>query len=178
MKYAHYDQNTGKLLGWYDKDIHQAIPEPYLEVSDEQWQTAIDNNYNYVDSVNKTLGFKDFRTLSEIKQAKISEINSKAKQEIISGFISDALGTQHLYQSKEVDQLNLIGLVSAGQDDYFKCSADGGSTWKYKLHTIDQLKQVLADGKKKKLEILMKASQLKEQVKNATTKEEVEAIIW
>ncbi len=117
-------------------------------------------------------------TLDQIKQAKISEINSKAKQEIISGFISNALGTTHLYQSKEVDQLNLIGLVSAGQDDYFKCSADGGSTWKYKLHTIDQLKQVLADGKKKKLEILIKAGSLKEKVINATTKEEVEAIVW
>ena len=28
MKYAHLEENTNKLLGWYDDSIHKTIPTP------------------------------------------------------------------------------------------------------------------------------------------------------
>ena len=181
MKYAHYDKTNGKLLGWYDDEIHNNIPKPNIQVSDEVWEEAINNNYNYVDVETKTLSFKDFRTLEEIKTSKISEINGKCKQEIISGFTSSALGSEHIYESEQTDQLNLIGVVTAGQDDYFKCGvtdANGNVTWNYELHTIAQLQQVLVDGKTHKQGLLQKANTLKAQVTGATTIKDVEAIEW
>jgi len=54
MKIANYDKTNGKLLGWYDSEIHSQIPTPNIEVSNEQWQKALDNGYNYVDA-NTTL---------------------------------------------------------------------------------------------------------------------------
>lgn len=49
MKYAHIDSNN-KLLGWYSDDVHSTIPTPNVVVTDEQWQTSLDNNYNVINS--------------------------------------------------------------------------------------------------------------------------------
>jgi hypothetical protein len=45
-KYAHVDENN-KLLGWYDSEIHESIPEPKILVTEEQWQISIHNNHDY-----------------------------------------------------------------------------------------------------------------------------------
>ena len=47
MKYAHIDDN-GQILGWYDQELHQSIPEPNVEVSEEVWQNAIDSSHNTI----------------------------------------------------------------------------------------------------------------------------------
>ena len=209
MKYAHYKKTNGKLLGWYDSEVHgiyvpeipevlnadgtvktpavpsyydvSGLPTPNIEVSEADWQVAIDNNYNYVDATTNTLSYKDFRTLAELKTSKTNEINSACSKAITSGFTSSALGTPHTYQSEQTDQLNLIGVVTAGTDDYFKCGvtdANGNITWNYELHTIVQLQQVLADGKAHKQALLQKANTLKVQVASATTVAKVKAIVW
>ena len=46
MKYAHLENNTNKILGWYDDSIHSEIPTPNIEVTDEVWQEAININAN------------------------------------------------------------------------------------------------------------------------------------
>ena len=178
MKYAYYNNDTGQLIGFYDDEIHESIPEPNIELTDEQWQEAVDNHYNFVDVDSGTISTQDFRTLDQVKTSQKALINSAAHNEIIAGFSSDALGDAYMYQSEETDQLNLIGMVMAGTDDYFKCSADGGQTWGYELHTAAQLKQVLEDGKAIKLGILQKAQSLKGQIDDATTIADVEAIVW
>lgn len=179
MKYAHLEKDTNKILGWYDKEIHKTIPTPNVEVKNEVWQEAININANCYEN-NKFI-IKDFRTLAEIKNAKENEVNTACEKEIISGFKSDALGTEHNYQSEQIDQLNLIGVVTAGQDDYFKCGvedADGNVVWNYEMHTIAQLQKVLQDGKAVAQVLLQKAKTLKVQVANATTIDEVNAIQW
>jgi len=186
MKYAHYDKKTGMLLGFYDDAIHPEIPEPNIKITEEQWQEAISNNYNYVDPVNMTLGYKDFRSkeeiLNQVKEQKINEINKVAEKKIVSGFTSSALGSPHLYQSEPIDQLNLLGVVQTAQltneNQLFKCSPDNGKTWEYKEHTPEQLVQVLKNGKETKISILLKANELKEKVKHATSAEEIQQITW
>lgn len=49
MKIAHYDESQAinglaPIIGFYDSKIHQQIPVPNIELSDEQWQECIDNN--------------------------------------------------------------------------------------------------------------------------------------
>lgn len=66
MKYAYLEENTKKLLGWYDDLIHSKIPTPNIEVKEEVWQEAVNINANcYEDG--KFIA-KDFRTANEIKQ--------------------------------------------------------------------------------------------------------------
>lgn len=74
MKYAHYDEKTGKILGWYDKKIHNTIPIPNIDVNDIEWQKVLDNSYNFYDTINKTFGYKDFFTEAEKAEFRKNEI--------------------------------------------------------------------------------------------------------
>ena len=66
MKYAHIDENN-QIIGWYSSDVHDNIPEPNIEVSEEQWQTAIDNAHNKINQDGST-ETADFRSQEEIDQ--------------------------------------------------------------------------------------------------------------
>lgn len=49
MKQAHYNTQTGEILGFYDTEIHEDIPSPTLDLTDEQWQIAISSRHKVVD---------------------------------------------------------------------------------------------------------------------------------
>ena len=38
MKFAHFDAETGAILGFYDPAIHEAIPEPRVEIDEDAWR--------------------------------------------------------------------------------------------------------------------------------------------
>jgi len=60
MKYAHIN-NSNRLLGWYDNEVHSTIPTPNVVVTEEKWQTALDNNYNCInaDGSGSVIDFSD-----------------------------------------------------------------------------------------------------------------------
>ena len=66
MKYAHIIDT--KLQGWYSDDIHDTIPTPNIEVTDEVWQEALSINANCYE--NGKFIVKDFRTDKEIEYEK------------------------------------------------------------------------------------------------------------
>lgn len=79
--YANVDGN-GKLIGWYNTDIHNedAIPAPKIEVTKEAWQNAIDNGHNKVNEDGTTKLF-DFRTNNEkAEQAKYEQRSEIERQ--------------------------------------------------------------------------------------------------
>lgn len=48
MKYAHYDEQTGEVKGYYADDIHDVIPIPTIELTDEVWQAACNKHMRVV----------------------------------------------------------------------------------------------------------------------------------
>lgn len=78
MKYAHLEQDTNKILGWYSDEIHSEIPTPNIEVTDEVWQEALNINANCYE--NGEFIFKDFRTVVEIEDNRIQKIESRCNQ--------------------------------------------------------------------------------------------------
>ena len=179
MKYF-FSQNE-ILLTWYVTDIwkEQDIPEGTVETTEQKYKEALKINANFFDGTNFIV--KDFRTEDEIltqaKAEKTNKVNEDVKTLIISGFTSSALGTNHMYQSDETDQLNLIGAVTSGVAQAFKCSSNDGESWQWKMHTITQLQTVLRDGASYKNQLLENASTLKSQIQVCTTIEELEAIL-
>lgn len=77
MKYAHLEQDTNKLLGWYDDNIHSKIPTPNIEVSEKVWQEAININANCYEDGKFIV--KDFRTDKEIAEQELQVKINKAK---------------------------------------------------------------------------------------------------
>ena len=48
MIYVNYDKETNRVLGYYDDEIHETIPEPSLKISDEEWQKALEISANFI----------------------------------------------------------------------------------------------------------------------------------
>ena len=80
MKYAHLEENTNKILGWYSDEIHSEIPTPNIEVTDEVWYKALTIQANCYE--NGKFIFKDFRTEEEINESRIQDIEYKCNREI------------------------------------------------------------------------------------------------
>ena len=76
MKYAHYDEKEKTLLGYYDDEIHNDIPEPNIEISDEDWAKALNENANSVDLKNKKL----LRIEIEPKRDELAELEAQIKE--------------------------------------------------------------------------------------------------
>ena len=87
MKYAHIE-DSGRLLGWYDADIHTTIPDPNIAVTDDTWLNALESKHNKVNT-DGTTERVDFRTSDEMArdmrstrnlllQAKVDPIASNA----------------------------------------------------------------------------------------------------
>ena len=156
MKY--FKNELNEIFG-FDDDF-DGVPEELNSITEEE--------------KNKILAPK----LLEVKNQRFAEINLSCQKEIESGFKSNALGESHLYQSDKQDQLNLVGVVTSGVAQPFKCSVDGGESWEWIEHTHEQLKQVLSDGAVVKATLLQKAGLLKAQVSSASSVEELDAIEW
>jgi len=62
MKQAHVDDN-GQILGWYDPEIHNSIPEPNIQVTEEIWQNAINNSHNTI--IDGVTSLADHRTIEQ-----------------------------------------------------------------------------------------------------------------
>lgn len=116
------------------------------------------------------------KIIEKLTNSKLIEINQACTKAITSGFKSSFLGVEHIYQSEEKDQLNLMGAKVRGTEAPVKCSADGGETWEYKIHTPEQVLKVYNDGASHVEANLIKADTLKKQISNAATVEELEQI--
>ncbi|QCD44460.1 hypothetical protein [Campylobacter mucosalis] len=55
MKFAHYDETTKELLGYYDDKIHITIPIPNIKLTDEQWSKALSINATHINPKTKEL---------------------------------------------------------------------------------------------------------------------------
>ena len=76
MKYAHYDKKEKTILGYYDDEIHDTIPTPNIEISDEDWLRALNENANSVDMKNKKL----VRIETQPKRDELAELEKQIKE--------------------------------------------------------------------------------------------------
>lgn len=80
MKYAHYDKDTKRLLGYYDDEIHNDIPEPNIEISNEDWAKALNKNANSVDVKNQKLVRVEVEQEIDEKARELAELEAQIKE--------------------------------------------------------------------------------------------------
>lgn len=110
-----------------------------------------------------------------VHTAKVAEINQACETAITGGFISSALGSPFEYGSQLEDQLNLNGVVLSGMDLAYPCRDEQGVK-AFLPHTIEQLNMVSADFTLFKLQLLRRASELKQQLDQALADGDLEAL--
>ena len=172
MKYAHYNETNGKLLGWYDSEIHETIPTPNIEISEEDWQTAIDNNYNFVDADTNTLSFKDFRTFKELQASKLKELKiayNKDNQQDIA-----YMGTT--FQADNKSQALIVSVLSAGSvpDGFYWLDIDNNQV----SMSYTDLQGLSGTILERSQGNFTKLQDLKKQVKDVTTQDDLDSIVW
>jgi hypothetical protein len=115
VKYAHIENETNKIKGWYDKDIHSEIPTPNIEVSEEVWQEAVNINANCYE--NGDFIVKDFRTNEEIvAQQEAKELEKQAAQrkaDMIEGEVYTLNGVDYQVSFTKDDGDGLVQVKSA-----------------------------------------------------------------
>ncbi len=106
--------------------------------------------------------------LSDIKEQIFQKINKRCYDAIVSGFESKALGTItdgdydiYVYDSEDVDQMNLIGAVAIDSDVAYKCTRKSDMKREFFKHTNAQIKQVLSDAANRKISLLKHCYELK-----------------
>jgi len=130
----------------------------------------------------------DSLIFAKFKNDKIAELSKACNQVIISGFTSNALGYDCIYDSEEVDQLNITGvltMISPTPDNQMGYSApyavrpivDGVVTPKvYLTHSYFQLRKALTDGGTFKLVMLQKFNDKRDLVSVADTIDKINNI--
>ena len=141
MKYAHIIET--KLHGWYDDSIHLEIPEPKIEVTENQWQEAISINANCYE--NGEFIVKDFRSNEEIELANTERIKSElksAKKLALDNIVVDVDGKT--FDGNETARTNMISAILSadliGKTEETWKLADNSTV----LVTLMELKQALA----------------------------------
>jgi hypothetical protein len=159
---VYYRTDTQEIINGFLLGIE---PDPVLHTQEVPGENSVWDGQGWVDD------------MATLLANKIIELNAACEAKIISGFDSVALGSSYTYQSDRDDQLNLIGVVASGVDQVFKCQ-DSNGDWDYRPHTIEQLTVVLNDGATRKTSLIIECSTLKAQAAAATTKAELDAIVW
>ena len=114
MKYTHLEKNTNKILGWYSSNIHSEIPTPNIEVTEEQWQEAININANCYE--NGKFIVKDFRTEDEIIEQAQAQFRAERDKLLVEADI-------------EINKLVDLGLDSTEWRVYRQALRDSTLTW-------------------------------------------------
>ena len=123
--------------------------------------------------------------LDVARSDKSTLISNDCKADILSGFTSAALGSDHHYPAKFTDQQNLASSVLAsmlpGVNETwvtpFWCE-DVNGLWAFRPHTVSQIQQVGSDAKMSILASMTKNEDLQYQISIATTIEELNLIVW
>ena len=88
MKYVHYDKKTNEILGYYDDEIHNTIPTPNFEISNDVWQKALSENANIADIKNQKLARIEVEQEKDERaelEAQIKEAEDDIRRAILIG---------------------------------------------------------------------------------------------
>lgn len=157
-------QGEFNVVGVFNQEIfitsNKKLPKPFV----------------LIDALPETLEKQQEIILKQEKEKKIQELNAYC-DDLLKSFESDALGELHIYDANLEDQINLMGLVIAGIDSFFRCNKKDEIKQNIP-HTKEQLQKVYQDGLLHKSKIIEKCGVLKALVENAKTQSEVQEIFW
>jgi len=116
--------------------------------------------------------------IAAAKQQRITDLKADCTNAIQSGFVSNALGENHTYDSSlPQDQTNLLGAKIAGIDMYFTCTDSAGYK-SQKFHTVAQMAQVYQAGMVHLQTQKARFYARKLAVEQAATIDAINAVVW
>jgi hypothetical protein len=102
MKYAHFDDQTGEVKGFYDDEIHHVIPMPNIEITEEVWQSLCGKHLRFVNGVFEEMPAK-LPTYAELRSNEYPDFRGyldgivKGDQAQIQLYINECLAVKLKY---------------------------------------------------------------------------------
>lgn len=109
MKYVHLENN--KILGYYSKNINPNIPKGCLEITDKEWQEALNINANWYE--NGKFSFRDLRSLEDIENDRVQYINSYTQSFITIKYPLEKQSSANLGIYSEEYKNEMISFISS-----------------------------------------------------------------
>ncbi|MDR5170737.1 hypothetical protein IHQ56_02790 [Methylobacillus flagellatus] len=115
---------------------------------------------------------------------KSAEISRACRDEILNGFRSAALGSEHHYPAEPTDQINLSGTVQRSSlpgvidEDVFPFLCEKQGVWLFRDHSAAQIQQVGRDGYAAILAARQKNAALQLEIEAATDQASLDEIAW
>lgn len=126
-------------------------------------------------------------SLDTAKVRKVATLSAQCEAGILAGFDSEALGANHHYPARVIDQMNLVAsvtdsLIPGLPEDWttkFWC-ADPAGKWELRPHTAEQIQRVGREGKQAITAHITKNEDLSQLVMSLQTDtlEALNAITW
>ena len=160
-------------------------PPTWVETSAPTRDTAVPAGQGWTWAGTWVLTKVPALSFADIKAAKLTALTAACAAEIVDGYQSSALGSDHTYPAKPTDQINMLGSVTASllpglAADWttpFWC-ADATGTWSFQMHTAAQIQAAGADGKAAVATAQTKLATLSAQTSAAKAQSDLDAIAW
>ncbi len=171
------DADDERFSAWKDKGY---VPTPWpIDADGTQTSEALQ-------SVLAPYGLIVAESAIDAARSKqIAALTLACASAITGNYASDALGTVHIYPSKQVDQLNMMGSVTdaltPGKPEDWKTPfwcANANGEWEFREHTASQIIAAGQAGKAHVVTCQAILAELSAQVAAAQTIDEVEAVTW
>lgn len=183
--FVHYDQINGEILGFYDPEIHENIPEPNMEVDINTWNFLLDHQNSYIidpntqEMIEKPSEYFEWNgttwnvDFESAKEAKIKEIAGARWTEETSGI---EINGYNINTDRESQSLITAVAFTAIQDPAYTCR------WKTKNGFItlnsSMIIEIATAVRDHVQQCFNKEDQLLTEIENATTIEELNNISW
>src|SRR6056297_1158486 len=92
MHYAHYDSESGKILGFYTDTIHETIPTPNIQLTVEQWKDCVANTEERRVSESQVVVHYEEDSLDVIKENCFKNMSYEWKRQIDELGMATAFG--------------------------------------------------------------------------------------
>ena len=134
MKYGNVDSN-GEIIGFYDPEIHETIPEPSYEIDDDTWQKHLGDDKQKWNGIGwesyVPYPYKDW-TLEQAKRIKVQECEQYAetliensKSNPTQGVSVDPIMYSKRIKAREKDKANkLAGEIILTQEEKDQAKTD------------------------------------------------------
>lgn len=111
-RFAHYDPTNGRIIGFYDEDIHSEIPKPSRELSGSEWEDRFDKRID-VEVGSLPLVPED----PVVFQPEDAHVNDERDRRLAIGATVEVEGYGPVpVQGRQADQTNLLALKDTARD--------------------------------------------------------------
>lgn len=145
---------------YYRDDIQEVgtgdLPADAIEITEEQFiKIRTEHCFGFVNRViagrlvlfpRSALGASESELLELYRSITIDSIQAEKSKRILNGFVSDCLGSNHLYLGTPEIREKITALIARGTGGKIECMDESTEEWARREHTNEQLLELFNSG--------------------------------